>query len=121
MLEGRAVVGETDMSQVMQEYAMLCASEALDLHEVTDYEDIARYIKKKFDETYGLAWQCIVGFSFGSSITHMCGSFIYFHVEKLAFLLFKDALFKEDQAHMGLACGKASDFGYVKDSDKTPV
>uniref|UniRef100_A0A0C9RM65 Dynein light chain n=1 Tax=Wollemia nobilis TaxID=56998 RepID=A0A0C9RM65_9CONI len=110
MLEGRAVVGETDMSQVMQEYAMLCASEALDLHEVTDYEDIARYIKK-----------CIVGFSFGSSITHMCGSFIYFHVEKLAFLLFKDALFKEDQAHMGLACGKASDFGYVKDSDKTPV
>eukprot|EP01018_Ginkgo_biloba_P034466 Gb_23885 [translate_table: standard] len=103
MLEGRAIVGESDMSQRMQGYAMLCASEALDLHEVTDYEAIAHYIKKKFDETYGHAWQCVVGFSFGSSITHMCGSFIYFHVGKLAFLLFKDVPFK-NQHQVGLSC-----------------
>ncbi|GLJ23717.1 hypothetical protein SUGI_0449560 [Cryptomeria japonica] len=106
MLEGRALVGETDMSQKMQDYAMLCAYEALDLHEVTEYEAIARFIKKKFDETYGIAWQCIVGFSLGSSITHVSGTFICFHVEKLAFLLFKDALFNEEQGQMGFACAR---------------
>eukprot|EP00252_Welwitschia_mirabilis_P006615 TRINITY_DN17501_c0_g1_i1.p1 TRINITY_DN17501_c0_g1~~TRINITY_DN17501_c0_g1_i1.p1 ORF type:complete len:117 (-),score=3.45 TRINITY_DN17501_c0_g1_i1:424-774(-) len=112
MLEGRAVVGDTDMSQGMQEYAMLCASEALDVYEVTDYEGIAHYIKKKFDDSYGLAWQCVVGFSFGSSITHLCGSFIYFHLEKLAFLLFKDVNVKDENSkidqHIGIVCGDLS-------------
>jgi dynein light chain LC8-type len=46
MLEGKAVIGETDMPQKMQEHAMRCASEALDLHEISDCKDIACYIKK---------------------------------------------------------------------------
>lgn len=46
MLEGKAVVGETDMPQVMQAHAMRVASEALDLHEISDCKDIACHIKK---------------------------------------------------------------------------
>lgn len=46
MLEGKAVVGDTDMTDKMQVHAMRCASEALDLHDVTDCKDIACYIKK---------------------------------------------------------------------------
>lgn len=33
-------------------------------------------------------WQ--VGNNFGSCITHMCGSFIFFRVEMMEFLIFKD-------------------------------
>jgi dynein light chain LC8-type len=51
MLEGKAVIGETDMPQKMQEHAMRCASEALDLHEISDCKDIACYIKKETSVT----------------------------------------------------------------------
>ncbi|KAJ7566419.1 hypothetical protein O6H91_02G102200 [Diphasiastrum complanatum] len=91
MLEGKAVIGDSDMPNKMQAHAMRCASEALDLHDVTDCMDIARYLKKEFDESYGKGWQCVVGTSFGSYVTHTSGSFIYFSLERMAFLLFKGA------------------------------
>lgn len=89
MLEGKAVVGETDMPVLMQQHAMRCASQALDLHDVVDCQEIARFMKQEFDKCYGVGWQCVVGTSFGSFVTHSHGNFIYFCVEKLAFLLFK--------------------------------
>lgn len=46
--------------------------------------------EQKFDEAYGPAWHCVVGKDFGSCITHLCGSFIFFHVEIMEFLIFKD-------------------------------
>ncbi|XP_050238179.1 uncharacterized protein LOC126687664 [Mercurialis annua] len=90
MLEGKAVVRETDMAEEMQRQAMELAYQALDLHEVSDCKSIAHYIKQKFDETQGSAWHCVVGKEFGSCITHLCGSFIFFRVEMLEFLIFKD-------------------------------
>ncbi|PRQ43104.1 putative dynein ATPase [Rosa chinensis] len=90
MLEGKAVVRETDMPTLMQSHAMELAYKALDLHEVSDCRSIAHYIKQKFDEAYGPAWHCVVGKDFGSCITHFCGSFIFFHVEMMEFLIFKD-------------------------------
>ncbi|EFJ06175.1 hypothetical protein SELMODRAFT_227337 [Selaginella moellendorffii] len=89
MLEGKAVIGSTDMPEKMQARAMEWASEALDLYEVDDCKEIARHIKKGFDGLYGPGWQCIVGTSFGSFITHSCGTFIHFYLERMAFLLFK--------------------------------
>jgi len=32
----------------------------------------------------------VVGKDFGSCITHLCGSFIFFRVEMMEFLIFKD-------------------------------
>lgn len=32
----------------------------------------------------------MVGKNFGSCITHLCGTFIFFHVEMMEFLIFKD-------------------------------
>ena len=46
MLEGKAVVMDTDMSLEMQAQAMAFASQALDLYEVFDCTSIAAYIKK---------------------------------------------------------------------------
>ena len=45
---------------------------------------------QKLDEAYGPAWHCVVGKDFGSCITHLKGSFIFFHVEMMEFLIFKD-------------------------------
>ena len=44
---------------------------------------------QEFDKCYGDGWQCVVGTNFGSFVTHTHGNFIYFCVDKLAFLLFK--------------------------------
>ncbi|XP_050219355.1 dynein light chain 1, cytoplasmic isoform X1 [Mercurialis annua] len=80
MLEGKAVIDETDMLETMQQDAVHLASKALDFFDVTQATEIARFIKMEFDRTYGGGWQCIVGTNFGSFVTHCSGSFIYFQV-----------------------------------------
>ncbi|KAH9618557.1 hypothetical protein KSS87_006325 [Heliosperma pusillum] len=89
MLEGKAIVGETDMLQTMQKYALDLAAKALDYFDVTQATEIARFIKKEFDMVHGGGWQCIVGTDFGSFVTHCHGCFIYFNIGNLAFLLFR--------------------------------
>lgn len=44
--EEQTLIGETDMPQMMQAHAFRVASEALDSHNVTDFKEIACYIKK---------------------------------------------------------------------------
>lgn len=46
MLEGKAIVKETDMLQTMQQNALHLAAKALDLYDVTESTEIARFIKK---------------------------------------------------------------------------
>ncbi|KAF2301224.1 hypothetical protein GH714_020967 [Hevea brasiliensis] len=88
MLEGKALIEDTDMPVKMQIQAMASASEALDLYDVLDYKSIAAHMKKEFDKKYGGGWQCVVG-SFWVFFTHSKGSFIYFTLETLNFLIFK--------------------------------
>ncbi|KAG6634507.1 dynein light chain 2, cytoplasmic-like [Carya illinoinensis] len=89
MLEGKAVVGETDMLQTMQQDALDLAAKALDFFDVTEATEIARFIKQDFDKAHGPGWQCIVGTDFGSFVTHCSGCFIYFCIGSLAILLFR--------------------------------
>ncbi|KAF3783732.1 Dynein light chain LC6 [Nymphaea thermarum] len=131
MLEGRALIQDTDMPTKMQIHAMTSASHALDLYDVLDCKSIAAHIKKvrfsslfnlsvvitvrfsrvgfsvffpsmnwalassvvlqEFDAIYGSGWQCVVGFNFGCFFTHSEGTFIYFCLETLRFLIFKGA------------------------------
>lgn len=46
MLEGKALIEDTDMPVKMQIQAMASASEALDLFDVVDCKSIAAHIKK---------------------------------------------------------------------------
>lgn len=46
---------------------------------------------QEFDNKYGTGWQCVVGSNFGCFFTHSKGSFIYFTLETLNFLIFKGA------------------------------
>ncbi|KAF5482019.1 hypothetical protein F2P56_002620 [Juglans regia] len=91
MLEGKARIKETDMPEKMQIQAMACASQALDLHDVIDCISIAAHVKREFDKMYGSGWQCVVGSNFGCFFTHTPGTFMYFALETLNFLLFKGA------------------------------
>ncbi|KAA8534966.1 hypothetical protein F0562_029969 [Nyssa sinensis] len=91
MLEGKALVKETDMPVKMQIQAMTSASQALDIYDVFDCISIAGHIKKEFDKIYGCGWQCVVGSDFGCFFTHSQGTFIYFSMETLNFLIFKGA------------------------------
>lgn len=47
---------------------------------------------QEFDSSYGPAWHCIVGTSFGSYVTHSVGGFLYFSIDKVYILLFKTAV-----------------------------
>ncbi|KAG6514882.1 dynein light chain LC6, flagellar outer arm-like [Zingiber officinale] len=91
MLEGKAMIQDTDMPLEMQLQAMPFACEALDLFDVLDCRSIAGHIKKEFDVVYGPGWQCVVGSNFGCFFTHSKGTFIYFCLESLNFLVFKGA------------------------------
>lgn len=46
MLEGKALIEDTDMPMKMQIQAMSCAYQALDLYDVLDCKSIAAHIKK---------------------------------------------------------------------------
>ncbi|XP_057542461.1 uncharacterized protein LOC130820924 [Amaranthus tricolor] len=92
MLEGKALIEDSDMPMKMQIQAMASASQALDLFDVFDYTSIAAHIKKDFDKRYGGGWQCVVGYNFGCFFTHSKGTFIYFSLETLKFLIFKGAV-----------------------------
>ncbi|KAJ8562491.1 hypothetical protein K7X08_011782 [Anisodus acutangulus] len=91
MLEGKGKIRETDMPMKMQMHAMASASEALDEYDVYDYTSIAAHIKKEFDKLYGTGWQCVVGSGFGCFITHSKGTFVYFSLESIHFLIIKAA------------------------------
>ncbi|GFZ04874.1 dynein light chain type 1 family protein [Actinidia rufa] len=95
MLEGKAIIGETDMLQNMQQDALDVAAKALDFYDVTEPTEIARFIKKEFDRGYGIGWQCRVGTDFGSFVTHCYGSFIHFCIGSLTILLFRGSTGQE--------------------------
>lgn len=103
MLEGKAVIGETDMLKSMQQDALDLAAKALDFFDVTEATEIACFIKKAFDSTYGPGWQCIVGTDFGSFVTHCCGCFIHFCIGSLAILLFRGSAVPETEPHQLVA------------------
>lgn len=48
MLEGKAVLRETDMPEGMQNHVMELAHQALDAHEVSDCQSIAHFIKQVY-------------------------------------------------------------------------
>ncbi|KAI4373213.1 hypothetical protein MLD38_011364 [Melastoma candidum] len=47
---------------------------------------------QEFDCSYGPAWHCTVGTSFGSYIMHSLGGFLYFSIDKVYILLFRTAV-----------------------------
>nr|XP_043624350.1 dynein light chain, cytoplasmic [Erigeron canadensis] len=88
-------VKASDMPIVLQNKAFKCAKDHIDSMSSTgngvkiDSKKLALALKKEFDTSYGPAWHCIVGTSFGSYVTHSLGGFLYFSINKVYVLLFK--------------------------------
>ncbi|CAL5027039.1 unnamed protein product [Urochloa decumbens] len=98
--EGRKVtvcVRAADMPLPLQRRAVRIAVEAVAAMPRLESKRLALALKKDFDTTYGPAWHCIVGTSFGSYVTHSLGGFLYFSVDKVYILLFRTAV--EPLAH----------------------
>ena len=111
MLEGKARVQNTDMPARMQAAATSTASRARPLrrrrlprHRRPHQDGKPSFSRRschsmperriplqEFDKRYGVGWQCVVGANFGCFFTHTSGTFIYFSLERLSFLLFKAA------------------------------
>ncbi|KAL7000901.1 hypothetical protein U1Q18_002053 [Sarracenia purpurea var. burkii] len=86
-------VRASDMPLALQNRAFRCARENLDsMPGKLDSKRLALALKKEFDSSYGPAWHCIVGTSFGSYVTHSVGGFLYFSIDKVYVLLFKTAV-----------------------------
>ncbi|KAJ6791505.1 dynein light chain 1, cytoplasmic [Iris pallida] len=85
-------VRAADMSPALQRHAFRCARQVLDGMPKLDSKRLALTLKKEFDSSYGPAWHCIVGTSFGSYVTHSLGGFLYFSVDKVYVLLFRTAV-----------------------------
>ncbi|KAK8959212.1 hypothetical protein KSP40_PGU013964 [Platanthera guangdongensis] len=81
-----------DMPPELQRRAFHCAREALGAMPKLDSKRLALALKKEFDSSYGPAWHCIVGTSFGSYVTHSLGGFVYFSIDKVYILLFRTAV-----------------------------
>ncbi|KAM6562086.1 hypothetical protein CsatB_022084 [Cannabis sativa] len=87
-------VRASDMPFPLQSQAFRCARHHLDsmASGKLDSKRLALALKKEFDSSYGPAWHCIVGTSFGSYVTHSLGGFLYFSIDKVYVLLFKTAV-----------------------------
>ncbi|KAI3404427.1 DYN2 [Candida oxycetoniae] len=81
------VLKASDLAEDIQVKVFELADQAVKNYTVE--KDIAAFLKKELDQTYGATWHVIVGKSFGSYVTHEQGYFIYFYIGELAFLVFK--------------------------------
>ncbi|XP_072953277.1 uncharacterized protein [Typha angustifolia] len=88
----RVRVRAADMPLALQKRAFRCAREVLAAMPKLDSKRLALALKKEFDSSYGPAWHCIVGTSFGSYVTHSSGGFLYFSIDKVYVLLFRTAV-----------------------------
>ncbi|OMO99788.1 Dynein light chain, type 1/2 [Corchorus olitorius] len=76
-------VRASDMPLPLQDKAFRCARDQLDsMPGKLDSKRLALALKKEFDSTYGPAWHCIVGTSFGSYVTHSLGDLLQCTKEK---------------------------------------
>eukprot|EP00998_Keelungia_sp_KM082_P011601 NODE_7875_length_573_cov_70.354260_g7852_i0.p2 GENE.NODE_7875_length_573_cov_70.354260_g7852_i0~~NODE_7875_length_573_cov_70.354260_g7852_i0.p2 ORF type:complete len:118 (-),score=28.41 NODE_7875_length_573_cov_70.354260_g7852_i0:55-408(-) len=84
----KVTINLCDMSEDMKKDAIEFANEGLDDHKL--HKDVAAHIKRQMDEKYKGTWHCIVGFHFGSNLTHDAGAMINFFLDKIAFVVFKN-------------------------------
>ncbi|ETO30827.1 hypothetical protein RFI_06293 [Reticulomyxa filosa] len=86
------------------------------LEKLTIEKDVASHIKKEFDKKHGPTWHCVVGRNFGSYVTHETKHFIYFYIDQVAILLFKDNGEETKKKRKAFFLFMISKFSYLFDS-----
>jgi 16S rRNA C1402 (ribose-2'-O) methylase RsmI len=86
--EEKVVISQSDMvNEEMKQDAINIAIRAGELN--NEVGGMAYFIKNEFDNKYGTAWECVVGYDYGASVTHDQESYINFFIGKYKVLLFK--------------------------------
>ena len=87
----KVTVYAEDMTDEMMHFAMDKGREAfLDQKpNEKNYVTIATRIRHEHDKAYGKHWNCVVGTSFGSYVTHEIKTYIYYSVAGTHVLLWK--------------------------------
>lgn len=86
------VVKYSEFNEEMLDDAVNQAALSLSLLEKGEYKnywEVAQFMKKYFDKTYGGAWHVIVGESFGSFVTNEVNRLTYFFLTNVAFLVYQ--------------------------------
>lgn len=84
------VLWPPDMPDDMLEDAVKTAKELKNKHDIEkDGEKVAREIKQHFDQKWNPYWHVVVGKGFGSHCTHESRRFVYFYLDKYAFMIYK--------------------------------
>jgi len=76
-----------DMTAEMFDSAVEVSRQAIASHKLD--VDVAKEIKKKFDQLHGPVWTCVVGDSYGLFVTHKSENFAHFYVDSKAIVLFR--------------------------------
>ncbi|THD23301.1 Dynein light chain DLC [Fasciola hepatica] len=80
-------VRSSEMAEDKKQDAIAVTMEALELYDIE--KNVAAHVKKVFDKKYGPTWHCVVGYQFGSYVTHDENNFIYLDLGVVGLLLFK--------------------------------
>ncbi|XP_035196237.1 dynein 8 kDa light chain, flagellar outer arm-like [Oxyura jamaicensis] len=83
----KAVAKDTDVSEEVQRQALECTVLAMEKYSLE--REIVALIKSEFEKKHSPTWHCVVGRTFGSSVSHETQHLIFSLVRGLSVLLFK--------------------------------
>ena len=84
------VLWPPDMPDDMLEDAVETAKDAMKKFDIESKgQEVAKMIKQHFDEKWDLYWHVTIGKSFGCHATHEARRFVYFYLDKYAFMMYK--------------------------------
>jgi hypothetical protein len=83
----KPTVVESDMDKSKEGFILQITTEKY--HEFGRTSRMCKAVKEAMDENYGLGHQCIMGDYFGSSVTHIEGSYIAMELEGMMIIVFK--------------------------------
>ncbi|KAI5730169.1 hypothetical protein M8J76_010784 [Diaphorina citri] len=87
-------IKKVDMTKKMQAYVIRAAKVAFE--KCTSQEEIAAYLKNRFNRRYEPMWTCIVGTNFGAYVSYESRRFIYFYLGQTGVLLFRNGSILHD-------------------------
>lgn len=83
-------VFESDMPEDMKKYAIYVTSFAIAQFNMSQKNEISKYVRDAFDGKYEKYWNCVVGESFDASLWRKDAHYIKLKNKEFGFVIFKE-------------------------------
>ena len=83
----KPTVIQSDMDKSRESFILKTTTEKY--REFGRTSSLCKAVKIAMDETYGLGHQCVMGGDFGSSVTHVEGTYIAMELDGMMIIVFK--------------------------------